>query len=150
MKSYTCTSLNQLKEAFIQAQDLLQTKGAVNIAFTHKSLQAEEFDLERPRTTTQNKALHKYYCLVSEALNDAGFDMKKTLKEETEIPWTAEAVKLNIWKPVQDAMFDKKSTTELETTEVDQVYKVIARHLSEKTGVHVEFPSRHTLAEIHQ
>lgn len=148
MKSYTCTTIDQLREAFSKSQDLLQTKGAVNIAFTHKSLQAEEFDLERPRTTTQNKALHKYYSLLSDALNEAGYDMKKTLKESAEIPWTAEAVKLNIWKPVQDAMLDKKSTTELETTEVDEIYKVIARHLSEKTGVHVEFPSRWNMAEI--
>jgi hypothetical protein len=150
MKAYTCTTLQQLKEAFNKSQELLHTKGAVNIAFTHKSLQAEEFDLERPRTTTQNKALHKYYSLLSDALNEAGYDMKKTLKESAEIPWTAEAVKLNIWKPVQDAMLDKKSTTELETTEVDEIYKVVDRHLSQKTGVHVEFPSRHTLAEIHR
>ncbi len=66
--------------------------------------------------------------------------MKKTLKPGIEIPWTEEMVKTHIWKTVQSVMFEKDSTTKLTTKEVNEVYAVVDRHLSEKTGVHVEFP----------
>jgi hypothetical protein len=57
----------------------------------------------KTRTHKQNNALHVYCRMLSEALNDAGYDMKKTLKQEVEIPWTTELVKQYLWKPVQEA-----------------------------------------------
>lgn len=93
------------------------------------------------RTGQQNKALHKYCNMVAEALNDAGLDMRKVLKPEVEIPWTGTSVKNSLWRPIQDAMLDKESTTELDTSQVDAVYKVLSRHLSSKLGINVEFPS---------
>lgn len=95
---------------------------------------------KEPRTELQNNAVHVYFRLLAKALNDAGWDMKKTLKPGIEIPWTEEMVKTHIWKAVQSAMFEKDSTTKLTTKEVNEVYAVVDRHLSEKTGVHVEFP----------
>ncbi len=95
---------------------------------------------EEERTELQNKALHVYFRLLATALNDAGWDMKKTLKPGIEIPWTEEMVKTHLWKPVQKVMLEKESTTKLNTKQVNQVYEVIDRHLSDKTGVHVEFP----------
>lgn len=92
------------------------------------------------RTQKQNNSMHKYFSDLSEALNDAGLDMKKFLKPGVDIPWTPSSVKRHIWKPVQDAMFDKESTADLNTAEVDAVYKVISRHISEKHGINVEFP----------
>ena len=95
---------------------------------------------EEQRTLLQNKAMYKYFDLLAEALNDAGWDMKKTLKPGIEIPWTAEMVKTHIWKSVQKVMLDKESTTELTTKEVNEVYEVVDQHLSQTTGVHVKFP----------
>lgn len=92
------------------------------------------------RTIQQNKAMHKYFTMLAEKLNDAGLDMKKVLKPHVDIPWTPASIKSHIWKPVQDAMLDKESTTELDTAQVDAVYKVISRHISEKFGINVEFP----------
>jgi hypothetical protein len=93
------------------------------------------------RTSQQNRAMHKYCAMLSDALDSAGLDIKATLREDFSIPWTPERVKELIWKPVQLAMYDKESTTELDTREVSAVYDVINRHLGEKFGVHVPFPT---------
>lgn len=95
------------------------------------------------RTLTQNAALHKYCELLAIALNDAGFDMKRTLKPEVDIPWTMEAVKEHLWRPIQAAITQKQSTTEADTSQYSEVYNVLSRHLSQKLGgVHVPWPSK--------
>lgn len=95
----------------------------------------------KPRTSTQNSALHKYFELLADELNLAGYDMKKTLKPTVDIPWDRDTVKDYLWRPIQEAMLQKGSTTELTTAEVDKVYKVLDRHLAEKLGVSIRFPS---------
>ena len=67
--------------------------------------------------------------------------MRHVLKETVDIPWTAETVKANLWSPIQRVYAQKDSTTELTTVEVNKIYEVLSRHLSEKTGVFVEFPN---------
>lgn len=93
------------------------------------------------RTLQQNKALHKFFEMLSEDLSLAGLDMKRTLKLGVEIPWTATTVKEYLWKPIQDAMFEKGSTTEITTKEVNSVYKTLIRHLGEKFGITTPFPN---------
>ena len=61
------------------------------------------------RTAQQNKAIHKYFELLAQTLNDAGLDMKQVLKPEVDIPWTKESVKAHLWKPVQKVMYNKHS-----------------------------------------
>ena len=92
------------------------------------------------RTSQQNKALHKYCSLLSEALNDAGLDIRKTMRADVDIPWTETAVKELIWRPVQKAVTDKTSSAQLDRSEVSKVFDVINRHISQK-GVSVPFPS---------
>jgi len=79
--------------------------------------------------------------MLAEALNDAGHDMRHTLKEEVDIPWTSETVKEYLWKPVQARLLGKESTTELDRKEVSTVYDVLNRHLGTKFGLSVLFPS---------
>lgn len=100
------------------------------------------------RTLQQNKALHLFFTHLSEELNGAGYDMKKTLKEEIEIPWNETLVKEFLWKPIQKAVTRKESTRELEKEELDRVYEVLNRHLGEKLRIHVPFPSIETLTEL--
>ena len=98
------------------------------------------------RTDQQNKALHKYFSLLAEALNDAGYDMQHVLtQKQVSIPWSGDRVKDLLWREIQRAMLNKESTTELNRSEVSQVYEVLDRHISEKFGVHVEFPSEDRL-----
>lgn len=93
------------------------------------------------RTEQQNKALHKFFELLSQELNDAGLDQRTVLKPSVDIPWSPESVKEQLWKPIQKAMYEKESTTQLETSEVSKVYETLIRHLSEKFDIFVVFPS---------
>lgn len=94
------------------------------------------------RTSQQNKALHVLFQLLADTLNDAGLEMKKVLSEkEVDIPWNETTIKECLWKPLQKAMLHKTSTTELEKKEVDDVFNVLNRHLGEKFGINIEFPS---------
>lgn len=107
----------------------------------HVEVEIREIGAPKRRTPTQNKALHLYFGLLAEALNDAGMDMRTFLKESVDIPWSGETVKEHIWKPIQIAKTKKESTTELDKVgEIDEVYEIINRHLAQK-GIHVPFPS---------
>ena len=94
------------------------------------------------RTSQQNRALHAFYTLLANALNDAGLDQRKVLKPSVSIPWTPEAAKEQLWRPIQKAMYGKESTTELsKIQEIDKIHEVLMRHLGEKFGVeYITFP----------
>lgn len=93
------------------------------------------------RTLKQNDSLHLWFEQVAEALNDAGLDMRAVLKPEIAIPWSKESIKDFLWRPVQQAYLQKKSTTELETKDIDKIFDILTRHLGEKFGLTVPFPS---------
>ena len=95
----------------------------------------------KQRTAQQNKSLHLYFTYLAAGLNASGFDMKKTLKESVEIPWTPETVKEWLWRPIQQAQLGKESTTDLTTKDIDAVYDTLNRHLGQTTGLYVAFPS---------
>jgi hypothetical protein len=99
----------------------------------------------KQRSTKQNSALHVWLKQVSKELNDAGYDMRKVLKPEVEIPWDDEGkmAKKHLWKPIQEVMLGKESTTEPYTDEYAKVYDVINRHISTKFGISVPWPVNH-------
>lgn len=99
------------------------------------------------RTKQQNKALHVLFRLLAETLNENGLDMRKTLKPEVDIPWSPASAKEYLWRPIQKAQLNKMSTTELTTKEIDEVFDTINKHIGEKFGVHIPFPSIESLIE---
>ena len=102
----------------------------------------------KQRTLLQNKSLHVYFDQLAAALNDAGWEMKKVLEEKAvDIPWSGVRVKEVLWRPIQEALTGKHSTTEINTVDPTEIYAVLDRHLSEKFGVHVEWPCEETMAE---
>lgn len=93
------------------------------------------------RTSVQNRSLHLYFEHVASALDEAGIDLQEVLsKSKASIPATKENIKEAMWRPIQKAMYNKKSTTELTTKEVGEVYEVLNRFLGEQFGINVEFP----------
>lgn len=96
------------------------------------------------RTNLQNKALHKFFQQLADALNESGYSVAKTLRHDVEIPWNKNLCKELLWRPVQEAMTGKHSTTELNTVDPSEIYEVLNRHLGERLGVHVEWPSEET------
>jgi hypothetical protein len=95
----------------------------------------------KQRTSQQNRALYKLFSLYCEALNDGGYSVLKTLRHDVEIPWNPILFKNLIWKPIQEAMTGKHSTTELNTVDPTEIHQVLDRHLAEKFGVSVPWPS---------
>ncbi|NKQ38564.1 MAG: hypothetical protein HF967_03660 [Methanosarcinales archaeon] len=94
------------------------------------------------RTSQQNNALHLYFKLLANALNDAGFDMKKVIRKEIDIPWNGMTVKEYIWRPVQKIFLRKNSTTKLDKIkEIDQIYDIVNRIISERCGISIPFPN---------
>lgn len=89
----------------------------------------------KTRTLTQNRALHLWLSQLAQTLNDAGLDMKRVLKTEVDIPWTQESAKEFLWRPIQQVMLSKKSTTEAETSEYNQVYETLSLHLMQKFSI---------------
>lgn len=95
---------------------------------------------EKQRTVQQNKALHLYFRLLAELLNEHGLDMRTLLKPGIEIPWNAKNIKEFLWRPIQKSLVLKSSTTELTTKEIDIIYETLNRAIANH-GVHIPFPS---------
>jgi len=96
----------------------------------------------QPRTGQQNRALHLYYQMLAKELNDAGYTVQLVLKEKIDIDWSPRLIKEILWREAQRAILGKDSTTELSKQgDIDLVYSHLNRHLSEKFGLHVAFPS---------
>ena len=110
------------------------------ICCVYQTLLSEQIMTQR--TSQQNRSLHLYFTLLADELNASGYDMRKTLQESIDIPWSPSSIKSFLWKPVQEAMLEKESTTELTTKDIDMIYDVINKTIGERTGVHVPFPSK--------
>lgn len=94
------------------------------------------------RTSKQNDSLHRWFELVAKALNESGKSVQIILKHKLDIDWTSDLVKELLWRTAQLAITGKKSTTRLDkTSEIDVIFEHLNRHLGEKFGIHVPFPS---------
>lgn len=101
------------------------------------------------RTEQQSKALHLYFDLLAKELNAAGYSVQLFLKQTVDLDFDKNKVKELIWRPLQKALVDKQSTTELDkTTEIDYIYDHLNRHLAEKFGIHIEFPNDPDIAPL--
>lgn len=129
---------------FVRFGETLHPADDEAIAWLTNAQEGDEIEMAAgDRTSQQNKALWKYCALLAKALNDAGLDQRTyPFKDELSIPFSKESVMSIFWRPVQTAMLGKSSTRDLTTKEVNLVYEAIDRAMSERTGVHVEFPSR--------
>lgn len=101
----------------------------------------------KPRTNQQNAALHLLFRQIADELNASGFDVRATLKKDFELIWTQHLVKELLWRPVQKIVCGKKSTTQINTEEINQIFDIINKALSERTGVSFIFPSIESLMQ---
>ena len=98
---------------------------------------------EKLRTLTQNKSIHKYFELVSSALKGYSVSViiEKLSSQGIELFITPHVVK-EIWRTIQLQQVGKKSTTRLTTNEIDIVYDVFNKFISENFEVTIPFPSK--------
>lgn len=94
------------------------------------------------RTQEQNAALHLYFRWLAEALRDQDFDFRDLT---VEIQASENLVKEYIWRPIQEAMTGKVSTTELEISEVSEIYDTLHRAMVDKLNINVPFPNKEDL-----
>ena len=92
------------------------------------------------RSLSQNAALHKYFGLLAQELNNAGYDVGATIK--VPVDFTKDTVKEYMAHPIIHALWpDKEHTSELETKEINELYEHLNRLTAEKFGISVPFPS---------
>ena len=133
-ETLTINSEIKLAEAKRQLEQMFRENKYVEIEVRRKAKQ---------RTLTQNRALHLFCQWLADTLNDAGYDMRRTLREDVEVPWTQNSVKEHLWRPIQEAMTQKQSTTEITTVEPTAIHQVLSRHLGERLGVRCpDWPKR--------
>ena len=99
------------------------------------------------RSLAQNRALHLYCKHLADELNDSGQYQKAIItqfKEGFEIPWTMEAVK-HLFQCVAYAMYEKEHTSDLTTTEIQDVYRIVDQRISEISGCRADWPSIESL-----
>jgi len=102
--------------------------------------------LSNSRTSQQNRALHLLFKIISDQLIEMGLEFRFSGLNVVTIcvPYTDSIVKDFIWRPIQVAMFDIKSTRDINTSQINEIVEVIAKFFAER-GVVIEFPSIETL-----
>jgi len=97
--------------------------------------------LKSIRTLNQNAALHLFFTQLADELNEKGMDMRTLIRQEVEISWTPYSIKTYLWKPLQQVLLGKKSTTKLNReNDINVVYDNLNRILVERTGGEINIP----------
>jgi len=91
--------------------------------------------VEPTRSDAQNNALHLWLEMVAATLNAAGLDMRRAIREEVDIPWTKDSAKRYLWKPLQEVMTGKESTTKASKLEYPEISETLTRHFAQKFAV---------------
>ena len=97
--------------------------------------------LSDSRSSLQNRALHKFFVMICEILNEIGqefhyYGIKGTVLTTR---YTPETVKNFFWRPLQVALFDIQSTKDIGTKEINEISDVIIKYFGEK-GHYLDFP----------
>lgn len=101
----------------------------------------EEKQLKQ-RTIRQNKSIHKGCQQIADYLVENGISLNNAFKN-LDIPPTMETIKA-MYRSIAKAMYNVDSTSELKTYQVDKVWEVLTKTLSENTGLYFSFPSQET------
>ncbi len=125
--------------------DLEAFKNQVDYLISNKK-KIEIKIIAKKRSITQNKALHKWFELIAENLNDLGITFNYTgLKGlSLESRFTLFIVKEIIIKPIIKTLFNLDGTKDLTTKQINELIDVINKFFAEK-GVYLPFPSIETL-----
>ena len=99
-------------------------------------------DLTEPRSVKQNSSVHLFCEFVSVELNELGmefryFGLKGSVMSTR---YTMLIVKEHFWKPLQMTLFGIKSTTKIDTNQINEIVDILTKFFADK-GVLIEFPS---------
>ena len=100
---------------------------------------------QKTRSIAQNRAIHKYCTELADLLNEHGVS-KSVFYEDIQADYTMENIK-ELWRSFAKAKYNKNSTTELSTNEVNKIYEEINRHISQ-FGIELPFPCQDFMSLI--
>ena len=108
-----------------------------------KGKQVELIVKQHSRTTQQNKALHKFFLIICERLNEMGMEFNYTGLKGFNLStrYTPFVVKEFFWRPIQITMFDIESTKKIDTHQLNEIAEVVIKFFAEK-GVVIDFPRK--------
>lgn len=101
------------------------------------------------RSLRQNRALHLLFTIISNQLNEMGQEFKYIgLKGmEMSMMHTPHLIKEMVWRPMQIALFNIKSTTKINTEQINKIVDVLTKYFGER-GITIEFPSKEILNKM--
>ena len=94
----------------------------------------------KQRTNQQNKSIHKGCRQIANVLVENGISLNKVIKN-LEIRPSMESVK-DIFRSIAESKYGIKSTTELKSNQVTEVWEDLIKAVSESTGIFIPFPSK--------
>lgn len=96
--------------------------------------------MEKQRTLKQNASIHKGCTDIANYLVEHGISLNNAFKN-LDIPPTMETIKA-MYRSIAKAMYQIDSTSQLQRYQVDKVWEVLTKALSENTGLYFSFPSQ--------
>lgn len=103
-------------------------------------------EIKETRSAKQNRALHCFFRIISEQLNELGmeFNYQGVTGNTFSTRYTPLVVKDFLWRPIQIALFNIESTTKIDTKQINEIVEVIYKFFAER-GIDIEFPSIESL-----
>ena len=93
------------------------------------------------RSNKQNNTLHLLFKRIAESLNESGFEIEHPFNAEFTIPWTDTAVKTMLYHPIIRAMYDKESSSNLDTAQLSESMSTLVDAVTRNTGVFIPIPA---------
>lgn len=99
--------------------------------------------LSDKRSSLQNRALHKFFVIISDILNEQGQEFSYTGVKGFKLStrYTPDIVKNFFWRPIQLTLFEIESTKKINTHQLNDIADVIIKYFNEK-GVYLDFPRK--------
>ena len=128
---YNPSNESEVRKAKDYLMELIQAKGMFEIKKIPKS-----------RTPTQNKALHLYFTFIADQLNDKNieYEWKGIKGMQMSCNYNTTIVKEFLWRPIQQQLFNKDSTTTITTQEINEVIDILSKAFAH-IGITILFPS---------
>lgn len=118
------------------------SKACLNVGLSKSMTKVLIENLPKKRSLQENKALHVLFQNISYELNRLGleFTYRGIKGMDIQTTYTPEIVKKFIWKPLQDVLLKKSSTTQLTHNDIALIFEILGKYFAEM-GVEIQFPS---------
>jgi hypothetical protein len=101
-----------------------------------------ELKAKEKRTSLQNRALHLFFKIMADQLNNLGLDCSIEIQNITfSVPYTDMTFKNEIWRPIQKTMYGIESTKDINTKQINGILDVLTVSFGQ-SGIEITFPNK--------